>query len=113
MGEGFPRLVKDLPEADIPFDGVRGWIAQGKNHQILFFEIDALAEVSEHSHDSPQWGFVIEGAMELTIEGKTKAYGKGDDYYIAAQAKHSAEFLSKSRVVDFFGEKSRYSPKLR
>jgi len=50
--------------------GVGGWIAQGESHQIVSFEIEPLGEVSEHSHDFPQWGVVVEAKMEPTIDGK-------------------------------------------
>ncbi len=106
----FPEIITGLPEVDIKFPGVRGWISQGDNHQIVFFEIESSAQVSEHSHNA-QWGIVVEGEMELTIEGKTRVYRKGDDYFIPAQAKHSAKFLTKCRVIDFFNEKTRYKSK--
>ncbi len=106
----FPKIITSLPEADIEFEGVRGWIAQGDNHQIVFFEIESSAEVSEHSHNA-QWGIVVKGEMELTIEGKTEVYRKGDEYFIPTHAKHSAKFLTKCRVIDFFTDKTRYKPK--
>ena len=112
MRQGFPKVITNLPEADVRFKGVRGWIAQGESNQIVFFEIKPLGEVSEHSHDSPQWGVVVEGKMELAIDGKTHIYEKGDEYFIPAHAKHSAKFLSKCRAVDFFGERTRYKSKV-
>lgn len=111
--KSFPKVIKDLPEADIQSKGVTGWIAQGRNHQIVFLEMKPLGGVSEHSHNSPQWGVVVEGKMELTIDNKTKIYKKGDEYFIPAHAKHSAKFLTKFRSIDFFGEKMRYKPKVR
>ena len=113
LKSGFPKVITDLPEADIPFKGFRGWIAQGSDHQIVFFEIEPSREVSEHSHAYTQWGIVVEGEMELTVSGKTQIYKKGDDYSIPAQAKHSAKILAKSRVIDFFGEQTRFRPKDR
>jgi len=109
----FPELILDLPEADIPFEGVKGWIAQGESHQMVFFEMKPFSQVPEHSHESPQWGIVVEGRMELTINDKTEVYEKGDEYFIPAHTKHSARFLSECRVVDYFGEKMRYKPKVR
>jgi len=41
----------DLPEADIPFEGVKGWIAQGESHQMVFFEMEPFRRVPEHSHE--------------------------------------------------------------
>jgi len=111
LKQKFPKIITNLPEADIQFKGIRGWIAQGENHQIVFFEMNPLAEVPEHSHNYPQWGIVIEGKMKLTIDDETKIYEKGDDYIIPAHAKHSAKFLTACRVMDFFREKMRYKPK--
>ncbi|MGQ9460459.1 MAG: cupin domain-containing protein [Candidatus Bathyarchaeaceae archaeon] len=113
MGKGFPKIITSLPEADIGFKGVRGWISQSENHQIVFFDIEPLGAVTEHSHDSPQWGMFVEGAMELTINKETGLYKKGDEYYIPAKAKHSAKFPTRCRVIDFFGERLRYRPKVR
>lgn len=67
----YSEMIKDLPEADINFKGLKGWISQGKDHQIVFFDIEPIGEVSEHSHGA-QWGMVIEGEMELTIGGIKK-----------------------------------------
>ena len=111
MKQGFPEAITGLPEADIRFKGVKGWIAQGDNHQIVFFEIESSAEVPEHSHNA-QWGIVVEGEMELTIDGKAKVYRKGDEYFIPPQAKHSAKFQTKCRIIDFFTDKTRFKPKL-
>lgn len=109
--QGFPEVITLLPEADVPFKGVRAWIAQGEKHQIVFFEMAPSTQAPEHRHNYLQWGFVIEGRMELTIEGEKRVYEKGDDYTIPAQARHSARFLSKCRVVDLFSEKTRYKTK--
>ncbi len=113
MRKGFPKVITDMPEAEIPFDGVHGWIAQGENHQLVFFEIDPSAEVPEHSHEYAQWGVVLDGEMELTIDGETQVYGKGQDYIIPPHARHSAKSLSRVRVLDLFQEKTRYRTKNR
>jgi len=66
------------------------------------------AIVPEHSHTYPQWGMVIEGKMNLTINGKTRLIQKGDEYLIPSEAKHSATFQTETRVMDLFSEKTRY-----
>lgn len=110
MVVGFPKLITDLPEADISFEGIKGWIAQREGHQIVFFEMEPLRRVPEHSHDTPQWGIVVDGRMELNIGEKTMVCEKDHEYFVPAHTKHSARFLSKCRAVDFFGEKMRYQP---
>ncbi|RUT73627.1 cupin domain-containing protein [Ancylomarina longa] len=107
MSNIYPDIIKDLPEANIPFDGVRGWVAQGENHQIVFFEIEAIGKVPRHSH-AAQWGVVIDGNMDLTIGGDTKNYRKGDHYFISEGVLHSAIFHTRTIVMDYFAEKDRY-----
>jgi quercetin dioxygenase-like cupin family protein len=107
----FPEVITRLPEADIQLKGVRAWLLQGENQQLIFFEMESSAQVPEHSHEYSQWGIVIEGKMELIIEGKPRICEKGDEYVIPANAKHYARFLTRSRVIDFFSERSRYRPK--
>jgi hypothetical protein len=50
--------------------------------------------------------------MELTIDGKPLMCEKGSEYLVPSGAKHFARFLSRTRVMDFFSEKSRYKPKV-
>ncbi len=105
---GFPEVITLLPEADIQLKGIRAWVLQGEKHQLVFFEMKTSVQVPEHYHSYAQWGIMIEGKMELTINGETRICENGDEYVIPAQAKHSAKFLEKSRVIDFFSERNRY-----
>ena len=109
--QGYPEVIRRLPEADIPFEGVRAWILQAAESQLVFCEFEAGIKVPLHSHVYAQWGMVIDGEMELTIDGKPLNCKKGTEYVIPAGAKHSAKFLSHTRVMDYFSEKNRYKPK--
>jgi quercetin dioxygenase-like cupin family protein len=109
--QGYPEVITCLPEADIQFKGVKAWILQANTRQLVFFEFEADAKVPEHSHGYAQWGMVIDGKMELTVNDKRRICEKGAEYLIPAGAKHSARFLRRTRVMDFFSEKERYKPK--
>ncbi|MHA2203352.1 MAG: cupin domain-containing protein [Candidatus Hodarchaeales archaeon] len=105
----FPKIITSLPIADIPIEGVQGWVAQGKDFQIIFFEIEP-GSLPPHSH-STQWGIVVEGEMSLTIGKDIKRYKKGDSYYIPEGVIHQAEFHTHFRALDFFEEPERYKTK--
>jgi quercetin dioxygenase-like cupin family protein len=107
----YPEVITRLPEADIKFEGIRARILQSEKHQLVFFEMKASVRVPKHCHAYDQWGFMIQGKMELTVNGEKRIVESGDEYIIPAQAEHSARFLAKSRVIDFFSEKSRYKAK--
>lgn len=106
----FPAPIQSLPEADISFPGIRGWLLQGQRGQVVFMEIAPIGEVPPHSHGA-QWGIVVGGEMVLTIGGATRTYSKGDSYFIPAGVVHSAVFNSRVLVVDFFADPERYQPK--
>ena len=103
----YPEIIKRLPRVKHSMEGVEGWLAQGKDFQIVFFEIEPTAKVPPHSH-SAQFGVVMEGEMTLTIGDKTKSYSKGDTYSIPADVVHHAQFRSFTLAMDFFAEPSRY-----
>jgi len=106
----YPQMLRDLPEIDIPIEGIRGWLLQGEDKQVVFFDIDPVGKMLEHSHCS-QWGIMLDGKMKLTIGDETKIYQKGDWYYIPEGIAHSAEFLTKVFVIDVFDHSNRYQIK--
>ncbi len=106
----YPDMIRNLPEIDVPLEGVRGWLLQGANTQMVFFDIASTAEVPHHSHCA-QWGLVVEGEMELTIGDETRIYRKGDCYFIPEGVSHGASFLTRAYVIDIFDDPSRYKEK--
>ena len=107
MNIGFPLFIKNLPEAELPFIGLRGWLQQGETGQVLFNESDVELTVSEHKHGE-QWGIVIDGKIEMTIGEVTTTFVRGDSYHIPAETLHSAVIYPGFRAVDYFADKNRY-----
>ena len=110
MSEIFPEPITNLPLADIPLDGIKAYLSQAENHQILFMEFSEDIEVAEHSHQA-QWSVVLAGKVDLTIEGVKRTYSKGDRVFIPKGAKHSAKVYAGYADISFFDEKDRYKAK--
>ncbi len=101
----YDEVITRLPEADLQFEGARAWIMQADSHQLVFFEFAEDVNLPGHIHSYPQWGMIIAGKMELTIDGIPKIRTRGDEYLVPAEAIHSVRFISDARVMDFFSEK--------
>jgi len=105
--DGYPHLITQLPRADLGLRGVRAWISQAADHQVVFFDIDPIGEIPPHSHGE-QWGIVVQGEMELTVDRRTRRCRAGETYHIPANAVHKARFLSHFRGIDVFADRDRY-----
>jgi len=106
----FPDIIRNLPEADIPVQGLHAYLFQGENQQIIFMAFDKDAEIPEHSH-AAQWGAVLDGQIEFTIAGKKSLFRKGDSYFIPKGVRHSAKIKSGYKDITLFDQKGRYSAK--
>ena len=108
--EIFSEPIRNLPEADIPLEGIKAYLSQSDTHQIIFMEFEKDVDLSEHSH-AAQIGIVLEGQIDLTIEGKKKTYTKGDRYFIPEGVLHSGKIYAGYADITFFDEPDRYSMK--
>ena len=110
MNNIFPKPITDLPKADIPLDGVKAFLSRAKTHQILFMQFEEDVDLPEHSHEA-QIGFILEGKIKLTIDGKEYIYTKGDRYYIPSGVKHFGKIYAGYADITFFNQPDRYSEK--
>ena len=106
----FPKPIRNLPEADIPLDGISAYLSQAIDHQLIFMQFEKDVDLPEHSH-AAQVGFVLSGRIELTINGATREYSKGDIYYIPENVKHSGKIHAGYADITFFNEPDRYKVK--
>ena len=106
----WPDFITNMPEAEVPFKDVTIWVLQGEKNQIVFTDNRITGDAHEHSHGA-QWGIVVEGDMELTINGVPKIYRKGDSYFIPEGAPHSGKFKTHVCTIDVFADRDRYKLK--
>ncbi len=110
MDSIFPEPILSLPQADMPFDGVTAHLSQADGHQIIFMHFAEDTPLPEHAH-APQWGVVLEGRIDMTIDGVSKTYARGDRYFIPDGAKHSGMIHAGYADMTFFAQKDRYRAK--
>lgn len=107
----FPNIITDLPQAEIPIQGLKANLLQGINHQVVFMSFENDVTVPEHTHEA-QWGVVLAGEIELTLNGIKTIYKKGDTYFIPKNIPHSANIKTGYQDLTLFNQKDRYKTKI-
>jgi quercetin dioxygenase-like cupin family protein len=105
-----PDFVRSLPEADLPFEGVKGWVLQGGAQQVVFLEFTQDVEVPEHSHRE-QWEFALRGSVTLRMNGEETRFGPGESFFIPAGVPHAASVEAGYQAMIVFNEPERYRTK--
>jgi quercetin dioxygenase-like cupin family protein len=82
--------------------GFHGRFAHSANMTFVMWEIDAGARLPEHSHFHEQVVHMLEGNLEVTVDGATRVLHAGSLGIIPANAVHSARALTDCRVMDTF-----------
>ncbi len=98
----FPSI--DLPVSD---DIVSTYVIRSDDGLAVFFTFHTDFDLPAHAHKG-QWGTVIKGRIDLTIEGHTRTYRPGETYEIPSGAVHSARIAAGTVVLDVFEEPDRY-----
>lgn len=101
------------PEVITPFKGVRSLLYKlgDENETILMVnEIDPDTEIPEHHHEDVQIGLVLDGTMEVVINGtKSQLNALEVAYWVPSNAPHSAK-NSSPNVIKTLDIKRRKTP---
>ena len=108
----FPDVIRELPEFEHNFKGLESHILQCEGKQIIFMSFEEETIIPEHSHEA-QWAVVLDGRIELTVEGELHIYMRGDTYYLPAGIKHSAVIRKGYKDVTLFNQSDRYKVKVK
>ena len=102
-------FIEKFPALDIPFpeDVVSTKALRSEDGLAVFFTFHKDLDLPAHAHKG-QWGTVLTGEIELTIDGKTRTYRPGEAYSIPSGAVHSARIPAGTVVLDMFEEPDRY-----
>ena len=86
---GFKRV--ELQRGDLSVPGYEAVMVRA--------EFDPDGVVGRHTHPGEEMGYIIEGTMQLEIDGKPPLISKaGDVYFIPAGAIHSAKNIGKTQA---------------
>lgn len=96
-----PIQLSKIEERE-PFPGFRGRFVHSATMTLAFWEVEAGAEVPEHSHPHEQVAHGLEGELELVVDGERHLLGPGSVVVIPPEVRHAARALTPCRVLDVF-----------
>ncbi|MCF2904842.1 cupin domain-containing protein [Octadecabacter sp. CECT 8868] len=103
--DSFPSLDVPIPQTTVTTKAIASDAGL-----VVFFTFHEDFELPPHSHKG-QWGTVVMGQIELTMDGTSKVYGPGESYDIPSGMVHSVKVKSGTQAIDVFEEGDRYGLK--
>lgn len=94
------RIDAITPRELLP--GFHGRMVHGEKMSLVFWDVEAGAEVPEHHHPHEQIMHVLEGEFEFTVNGVTRVYQPGELAVIPSNAPHGGKALTACRLMDVF-----------
>jgi hypothetical protein len=99
-----PPITK-LPKTNLL--GLDVYVHDNGTSQVLFLELPAGRNevvLPTHTHGI-EWGIVVEGEIEMTIDGRVERHLAGSQHLIAPSVPHSFRFRPGTSSIDFFAER--------
>ncbi len=93
--------LETVPVREI-FPGFRARVVHSERMSQSWVEIDAGASFPEHQHPHEQIVNVLDGELELTVEGITHRLTPGRVLVIPPEVPHSGRAVTACRVLDVF-----------
>lgn len=93
--------LNNLKEFELA-EGVRARIINCESMSISYVTLDTGVNMPEHKHINEQVVNVIEGELELTVNGEPRMLKPGVVEVLPPNIPHGAKALSDCRVIDVF-----------
>ena len=85
-----------------PIPGFALKFIHGENMTSAHWQIDKDSVLPEHSHPHEQFSIVLEGKLELVIDGEVNIMEPGKVAVISGGTPHSGKALTDCKVLDVF-----------
>ena len=91
----------DVAEMEVgePLPGWKGRFWRSESMSFAHYDIDSGSSIHEHHHPNEEVWTMIEGELEVTIDGVTHVAGPGSVAVVPANAPHSVRALTGGRAI--------------
>lgn len=95
------QLLKNITPKELA-PGLTGYYAHGTNLTLGLVEIKAGSILPLHHHSNEQITYLLEGQIDMAIDGKNCSLTAGMFAIIPSNAPHSAVAITDCKVIDVF-----------
>jgi quercetin dioxygenase-like cupin family protein len=93
--------LSELPVREV-FPGFHGRFVHAGRSTFAYWDVEEGASVPQHAHPHEQVVNMLEGELELTVDGTAHRLRAGDVLVIPGGSHHSARAIGPCRVLDVF-----------
>ena len=93
--------IKELKPKELA-NGITGYYVHGEKHSLGLVEIKKGSSVPLHKHQNEQITFILEGQLDMMIDGTPCSLTKGMFKVIPSNIVHSAIAATDCTVIDTF-----------
>ena len=104
-GAGAPGTLQ-MPFIDVmrqqtgePLPGWHDRYFASQSMSFAYYDVDAGASIHAHSHDEEEVWHIIEGTLEITIDGEAVVASAGTAAVVPPNAVHSVKARTDARVI--------------
>jgi len=95
-----PAITSLPPKELVP--GITGYYVHGNNMTFGYVELKAGSSVPRHQHIQEQVTYIIEGTLDMVIDGKACLLTAGMYHIIPSNIFHSAVAKTDCKLIDAF-----------
>ena len=82
-----------------PLPGWKGRFWRSKQMSFAHYSFDAGSSIHAHHHPNEEVWMVIEGELEVTIDGETQVAGAGSAAIVPSDATHSVRAMTDGSAI--------------
>jgi quercetin dioxygenase-like cupin family protein len=94
-------LIKNIKPKELA-SGITGYYAHGEKSSFGYLELKKGSQVPLHSHINEQITYIIEGQLDMMIDGVAYSLIDGMYHVIPSNVPHSAIAITDCKVIDSF-----------
>jgi quercetin dioxygenase-like cupin family protein len=96
------QQIKQIkPKTLVP--GITGYYAHGKEMTFGYVELEEGTNVPVHQHVHEQITYIIDGQLDMVIDGKAHSLTPGMYHVIPSNCPHGAIAKTACKLIDVFG----------